>query len=171
VNIINKEENILNHTFNNTANLIDTTKITANNEITEKSFSILENNRDDTKSHESDNKDVTYSHLQVNLQSVENDGRYNLNVISSNGSSTVHREHLLEIASETTKMLKDDIDHNEPNSDLNLKCSNQFLSTSLEEQKQVVNDLYMQLGHYVSILYFIVIYIYYLMLLLYAKIK
>jgi len=150
VNVINKEENILNHTFSDTANLIDTTKITANNEITEKSFSILENNCDDTKSHESDGKDVIHSHLQLTLQSVENDGRYNLNVISSNGPSTVHREHLLEMTSET-KMLKDDIGHTEPNSDLNLKCSNQFLSTSLEEQKQVVNDLYMQLGHYVSI--------------------
>jgi len=114
----------------------------------------LENNRDDTKSYESDDKDVIHSHLQLNLQSVENDKRYNLNVISSNGASIEHKEHLSEMASEATKMLKDDIDHSEPNSDLNLKCSNQFLSTSLEEQKQVVNDLYIQLGHYVSIICF-----------------
>ncbi|EZA46417.1 hypothetical protein X777_00181 [Ooceraea biroi] len=152
VNVVHKEENILNHAFSDTSNSIDaiTTKVATNNsKITEKNFSILENNRDGAVSHKNGDND-TRSYLQPNLQSIENDGRCNLNITPSNGPSTVPREHLSETA-EGAKVLKDDVDDCKP-TDLDLKYNNQFLSTCVEEQKQIVNDLYVQLNHYVGII-------------------
>jgi len=154
MDIIHKEENVINH-FDGANNLSDTIEAkvaTSNSEIIEKSFPILEN-CPETVLHESDNKDTTYSHLQSDLQSVRNDGRYNLNIVTSNGPSTVQKEYLLEMASEVAHALTDNTDHNEPpNSfDLDLKCRNQFLNSCLEEQKQLVNDLHIQVSRYVSI--------------------
>lgn len=154
--IIHKEENVISH-FDGASNLVDMTetKIAANsNERTEKSFPILENYSESTALHKSDNKDDMHSHLQSDLQSVGNNGRYNLNVTASNGPSTVQKEYLLEMASEVAHALTDDIEHGElPSSfNLDLKCRNQFLSSCLEEQKQLVNDLHVQVSRYVSIL-------------------
>lgn len=152
-NTIHKGEDIINH-FDSASNLQNTTKtkITANNnEITEKSLSILENRPENTALQES-NKDDVHSRLYPNLQSVGNE-RYNLNVTASNGPSTVQKEYLLEMASEVAQVLTDDTDHSEaPTSfNLDLKCRNQFLSSCLEEQKQLVNDLHVQVSRYVSI--------------------
>lgn len=154
IDIIHKEENIINH-FDGANNILDASeiKVAANNsEITEKNFPVLENYLQNTL-HESGNKDGMHSHLQPDLQSVGNDGRYHLNVTSSNGPSTVQKEYLLEMASEVAHVLTEDTDHNElPSSfNLDLKCRNQFLSSCLEEQKQLVNDLHVQVSRYVSI--------------------
>jgi len=159
MDIIHKEENVINH-FDGANNLPDTIEakvVTSNSEIIEKSFPILEN-CPETVLHESGNKDTTYSHLQSDLQSVGNNGRYNLNIVTSNGPSTVQKEYLLEMASEVAHALTDNTDHNEPpNSfDLDLKCRNQFLNSCLEEQKQLVNDLHIQVSRYVSISKFII---------------
>lgn len=152
--IIHKEENVINH-FDG-ANNLETieTKVAANSEITEKSFPILESCPESAALHESGSRDGMHSRLQPDLQSVGNDGRYNLNVAASNGPSTAQKEHLLEMASEVAHALTDDTDHSEPPSSLNLdlKCRNQFLNSCLEEQKQLVNDLHVQVSRYVSVL-------------------
>lgn len=153
--IVNKEENVVNH-FDGANSLPDTieTKIAANNnETAEKSFPISENYPESAVLRESGNKDDTHSRLQPDLQSVENDGRYNLNVMASNGPSTVQKEYLLEMASEVAHVLTDDTDHNESPSSFNLdlNCRNQFLSSCLEEQKHLVSDLHVQVSRYVSI--------------------
>lgn len=154
-NIVHREENVINH-FDGANNLLDTTEtkvVMNNNEITEKSIP-LENCLESAVLHESDNKDSIRPHLQSESQYVENNGRYNLNVATSNGPSTVQKEYLLEMASEVANVLTDDIDHSEPPSsfDLDLKCRNQFLNSCLEEQKHLVNDLHVQVSRYVSIL-------------------
>lgn len=150
---IRKEENVINH-FDGASNLLDASKVIANNsETTEKSFPILENYPENTTLlHKGDNKDGMHLHLHPDLRSMGNDERYNLNVISSNGP-TVQKEYLLEMASEVAHVLTEDTDHSElPSSfNLDLKCQkNQFLSSCLEEQKQLVNDLHIQVSRYVS---------------------
>ncbi|XP_011630307.1 golgin subfamily A member 2 [Pogonomyrmex barbatus] len=156
-NIKHGEENISNH-FHDTNNLLDTSKVTIasttnNSEIKEKSFPILENNLESTALYESDDKDAIHLHPQSDSQFAENDGRYNLNA-TSNGPSIVQKEYLLEMASEVANALTDDTDHSEPitvNSfDLDLNCRNQFLNSCLEEQKQLVNDLHIQVSRYHS---------------------
>lgn len=152
INIIHKEGNVLNHIFSDTNNLIDTTESDskiATNERTEKNFPVLENCLKNTVLYESADKDST--HLQADPQFMENDERYNLNIVASNGPSTVQTEHLLEMASEVANVLTDDIDHSDPSLfDIDLKCRNQFLTTCLEEQRQLVNDLHIQVSRYVS---------------------
>lgn len=157
---IHEEENVMNHFgdllhgANNLPDTIETKVATSNSEITEKSLPISEEYPETAALHESGNKDATLSRLQPDLQSVGNDGRYNLNVAASNGPSTAQKEYLLEMASEVAHALTDDTDHSEPPSsfDLDLNCRNQFLSSCLEEQKQLVNDLHVQVSRYVSIL-------------------
>ncbi|CAL1676309.1 unnamed protein product [Lasius platythorax] len=152
INIVHKEGNVLNHAFSDTNNLIDTTenKI-APSEITEKNFPSLENCLENTVLYESDDKDSIHSHLQPDSQFMENNGRYNLNIVASNGPSMVQKEHLLEMASEVANVLTDDTDHSDPSLfDIDLKCRNQFLTTCLEEQKQLVNDLHIQVSRYHS---------------------
>lgn len=124
-----------------------------NSEITEKSFP-LENCLESAGLHESGNKDTIHPRLQPDSQYVGNDGKYNLNIATSNGLSTVQKEYLLEMASEVANVLTDDTDHSKPPSsfDLDLKCRNQFLNSCLEEQKHLVNDLHIQVSRYVSIL-------------------
>lgn len=156
VNTIHKEENILNIcTFNDTNNITDTADIktaTSDSQTIDKNFPTFENWVKNTALHENDDKDATHSHLQANLQFLENDERCNLNIASSNGSSTVQKEYLLEMASEVANVLTDNMDHSDSTSfDLDLKSSNHFLSTCLEEQKQLVNDLHIQVSRYVSI--------------------
>jgi len=113
----------------------------------------LENYPETARLHESGNKNIMHSCLQSDSQYVGNDEKYNLNITASNGPSTVQKEYLLEMASEVAHVLTDDIDHSEPSSslDFDLKCRNQFLSSCLEEQKQLVNDLHIQVSRYVSI--------------------
>lgn len=151
--IIHKE-NVMNH-FDGASNLLDApeTEVANNSEITEKSFPVLENYPENTTLYENGNKDGVRSHVSADLQSVGNDGRYNLNVMSSNGPSIVQKEYLLEMASEVAHVLTEDADHSEQSSSFNLdlKCRNQFLSSCLEEQKQLVNDLHVQVSRYVSI--------------------
>lgn len=153
INIVSKEVNILNHAFSDINNLIDATenKIVTS-ETTEKNFSTLGNCVEYTLLYENDDKDTVHSHLQPNSQFVENNGKYNLNIVTSNGPSTVQKEHLLEMASEVANVLTD-TDHSDPSLfDIDLKCRNQFLTTCLEEQKQLVNDLHVQVNRYVSII-------------------
>ena len=152
--IMHKEENITNHfDANNLPDMIEIKIATSNNEVTEKSFPTLENYPETARLHESGNKNIMHSCLQSGSQYVGNDEKYNLNITASNGPSTVQKEYLLEMASEVAHVLTDDIDHSEPSSslDFDLKCRNQFLSSCLEEQKQLVNDLHIQVSRYVSI--------------------
>lgn len=153
INIVHKEGNVLNHTFDSsdTNNLIDTTegnsKI-ATNERTEKNFPVLENCLENTVLYESVEKDP--AHLQADSQFMENDERY-LNIVAPNGPSTVQTEHLLEMASEVANVLTDDTDHSDPSLfDIDLKCRNQFLTTCLEEQRKLANDLHIQVSRCVS---------------------
>lgn len=159
MNIMHKEENMINHAFSDTNNLTDamTTKlVTDNSEPVENNFSILENSRNDTVSNESDDKDSTHLHLQPYLQSAENDGRHNLNVTPSNGPLTAHKKQSLEVGSEDANVHDvTDANHSESNLDLDPKSNNQFVNTYMEEQKQIVNELYAQLRHYVSIIEFL----------------
>ncbi|KYM95393.1 PREDICTED: golgin subfamily A member 2-like [Cyphomyrmex costatus] len=152
--IMHKEENITNHFegANNLSDMIETKIATSNSEITEKSFPSLENYPETAVLHESGDKDTTYSRLHSDLQYVGNDEKYNLNITTSNGPSTMQKEYLLEMASEVAHILTDDTDHSEPPSslDFDLKCRNQFLSSCLEEQKQLVNDLHIQVSRYHS---------------------
>lgn len=154
MNIMHKEENMINHAFSDTNNLTDamTTKlVTDNSEPVENNFSILENSRNDTVSNESDDKDSTHLHLQPYLQSAENDGRHNLNVTPSNGPLTAHKKQSLEVGSEDANVHDvTDANHSESNLDLDPKSNNQFVNTYMEEQKQIVNELYAQLRHYQS---------------------
>ncbi|KAL6444057.1 hypothetical protein ACFW04_001777 [Cataglyphis niger] len=154
MNIVHKEGNVLNHTFDSsdTNNLKDTTESNskiATNERTEKNFPVLKNCLENTVLYESADKDS--AHLQADSQFMENDERYNLNIVASNGPSTVQTEHLLEMASEVANVLTDDTDHSDPSLfDIDLKCRNQFLTTCLEEQRQLVNDLHIQVSRYHS---------------------
>ncbi|KAG5336494.1 GOGA2 protein, partial [Acromyrmex charruanus] len=152
--IMHKEENITNHFdgANNLPDMIETKIATSNSEVTEKSFPTLENYPETAGLHESGNKNTMHSRLQSDSQYVGNDEKYNLNITASNGPSTVQKEYLLEMASEVAHVLTDDIDHSEPPSslDFDLKCRNQFLSSCLEEQKQLVNDLHIQVSRYHS---------------------
>lgn len=149
---IHKEKNVLNHAFSDTNNLINMTESDskiATNEKTEKNFPVLENCLENTILYESGDKDST--HLQADSQFKENDKRYNLNIVTSNGPSTVQTEHLLEMATEVANVLTDDTDNSDPSLfDNDLKCRNQFLTTCLEEQRQLVNDLHIQVSRYVS---------------------
>ncbi|XP_018337063.1 PREDICTED: golgin subfamily A member 2-like [Trachymyrmex septentrionalis] len=151
--IMHKEENITNHFdgANNLSDMIETKIATSNSEVTEKSFPTLENYPETTGLHESGNKNTIHSRLQSDSQYVGNDEKYNLNITASNGP-TVQKEYLLEMASEVAHVLTDDIDHSEPPSslDFDVKCRNQFLSSCLEEQKQLVNDLHIQVSRYHS---------------------
>ncbi|KYQ60610.1 Golgin subfamily A member 2 [Trachymyrmex zeteki] len=152
--IMHKEENVTNHfdDANNLPDMIETKVTTSNSEITEKSFPTLENYPETAVLHESGNKDIMYSRLQSDSQYMGNDEKYNLNITASNGPSMVQKEYLLEMASEVAHVLTDDTDHSEPPSslDFDLKCRNQFLSSCLEEQKQLVNDLHIQVSRYHS---------------------
>ncbi|XP_039308505.1 golgin subfamily A member 2 isoform X2 [Solenopsis invicta] len=153
MDVIQKEENIINN-FHGASNFQNTIEIKTmdNNEIAEKSLPVLENYTESTALHESDNKDVMHLSLQPDFQQSLGDERYNLNVAVSNGPSTVQKEYLLEMASEVAHALTDNTDQNEPPSlfDLDLKCRNQFLSSCLEEQKQLVSDLHVQVSRYHS---------------------
>ncbi|XP_072753850.1 golgin subfamily A member 2 isoform X1 [Anoplolepis gracilipes] len=151
LNIVHKEGNVLNHDFNDTNNLIDTTESKITNEIIEKNLPVLENCLENTVLYESGDKGSIHSHLQPDSQFMENDGRCNLNIVASNGPSTVQTEHLLEMASEVANVLTEDADHSDPSLfDIDLKCRNQFLTTCLEEQRQLVNDLHIQVSRYHS---------------------
>ncbi|XP_011873116.1 PREDICTED: golgin subfamily A member 2 [Vollenhovia emeryi] len=152
--VVHKEENVVNH-FDGAINLpgVTETKVAASkSDIVERSFPISENYPESAALHESGNRDGTRSHLQPDFQSAGNDGRYNLNVTTSNGPSTVQKEYLLEMASEVAHALTDNTGHGEPTDSFNLdlKCRNQFLSSCLEEQKQLVNDLHVQVSRYHS---------------------
>lgn len=151
-NTIHEEENVLNRTFSDTSNLIDTAEnkiATCNSQTTDNSYPILENYVENATLHEND-KEAMHLHLQTDRQFMDNE-RYNLDTASSNGPSAVQKEHLLEMASEVANILTGDTDHSEPIPfDDDLKCRNQFLSTCLEEQKQLVNDLHIQVSRYHS---------------------
>lgn len=151
LNNVHNKETLSNHT-NDTNNLIDFSEPTISSEITEKDYLVSQNCIDYTGVYDSRNKDTVHSHSQTNLQSVENDGKYNLNMIPSDRSSTVKKEHSQEINSEVANLVADATDHSEITSyNCDVKDLNQFLSTCLEEQKQLVTDLHIQASRYVSI--------------------
>ena len=58
----------------------------------------------------------------------------------------VQKEHLLEMASAVANVLTNDSEHVENNLDCDLMCRNQFLSSYLEEQKKIVNELHIELS-------------------------
>lgn len=157
VNATHKEESTFS-AFSDTNNSIDTTEIkttTNNSQATEKNL-ISEYCPEENIPYESGDNDTTYSHLQANSQFMENNRKYNLNIIPSNGPSTVQKEHLLEMASEVANALTDDMDDSESTlNTLDAKCRYQFVNTYLEEQKQLVNDLHIQVSCYVSVFKFI----------------
>ena len=62
----------------------------------------------------------------------------------------VQKEHLLEMASAVANVLTNDSAHVENNLDCDLMCRNQFLSSYLEEQKKIVNELHIELSESVS---------------------
>lgn len=135
----------------NTNNLKDTTEVKAvtnNSQITEKDPVLvyyLEEN----------------PCLQTDLQLMENNEKYKLDITPSNGPSTVQKEHLLEMASEVANVLTDDINDSESTlSNLDAKYHYQFVNTYLEEQKQLVNDLHIRVSRYVSIAEFTVFLLY-----------
>ncbi|XP_072753851.1 golgin subfamily A member 2 isoform X2 [Anoplolepis gracilipes] len=98
-----------------------------------------------------DKLNIVHKEGNPDSQFMENDGRCNLNIVASNGPSTVQTEHLLEMASEVANVLTEDADHSDPSLfDIDLKCRNQFLTTCLEEQRQLVNDLHIQVSRYHS---------------------
>lgn len=146
---IDKVENVLNSIDTNISISMTKSKITSSN-ITEKSIPILQSCVEDTILYENNDKDVTNLCFQSDSHLIENDGKCNLNTTSLNGSSITQKDHLLEMASEVANVLTD-ADHIEPNLfDLDVKSRNQFLSTCLEEQKQLVNDLHIQVSRYTS---------------------
>lgn len=62
----------------------------------------------------------------------------------------VQKEHLLEMASAVANVLTNDSEHVENNLDCDLMCRNQFLSSYLEEQKKIANELHIELSDSVS---------------------
>lgn len=157
-NIIYKEDNVLNNAFGNGNNLLDVAEnTTIHNQVAEKNFPLSENYIESTRFHESENKDDRHTFPnQPDLQFMKNDEKYKLAITPSNKTSVVQKEHLLEMASEVANVLTDNIDHNEAttydvSNALDLKYHNEFLSTCLQEQQQAVNDLHIQVSHYVSI--------------------
>lgn len=141
-----EEINIINHALTGTYLIDKTESKIVPNETIEKN--VVENCLENTILHDSGDKDSI--HLQPDSQLKENDGKYNLNIVS-NGSPMIQTEHLLEMASEVSNVLTDDTDHSDPSLfDSDLKCRNQFLTTCLEEQKQLVNNLHIEVGRYHS---------------------
>lgn len=59
----------------------------------------------------------------------------------------VQKEHLLEMASAVAEVLTNDSEHPETTLDCDLMCRNQFLSSCLEEQKKIDNELYIELSN------------------------
>ncbi|XP_076657436.1 golgin subfamily A member 2 isoform X2 [Halictus rubicundus] len=59
----------------------------------------------------------------------------------------VQKEHLLEMASAVADVLTNDSEHSETTLDCDLVCRNQFLSSCLEEQKKIDNELYIELSN------------------------
>ncbi|OAD58137.1 Golgin subfamily A member 2 [Eufriesea mexicana] len=59
----------------------------------------------------------------------------------------VQKEHLLEMASAVADALTNESEHIETSLDCNLMCHNQFLSSYLEEQKKIVNELHIELSN------------------------
>ncbi|XP_020294016.1 golgin subfamily A member 2-like [Pseudomyrmex gracilis] len=150
LNNVHNKETLSNHA-NVTNNLIDFSESTITSEITEKESPVPQNCIDHTGVYDSRNKDTVHSHSQTNLQSVENDGRYNLNMIPSDRSPTVQKEHSQEMGPEAANLVADATDHSEVTSyNRDVKDLNQFLSTCLEEQKQLVTDLHIQASRYHS---------------------
>ncbi|XP_014468338.1 PREDICTED: golgin subfamily A member 2-like [Dinoponera quadriceps] len=146
VNAIHTEESA----FNDTNNLIDITGKTATNNSQTTENSILENFPGENISYESSDKDATHLCLQPDVQFTENNGKYNLNITPSNGPSTVQKEHLLEMASEVANVLTDGTDNSELTGNLDAKCRYQFVNAYIEEQKQLVNDLHIQVSRHQS---------------------
>ncbi|XP_076299487.1 golgin subfamily A member 2 isoform X2 [Lasioglossum baleicum] len=78
---------------------------------------------------------------QVNLNSgVENQ-------VELSDFPKVQKEHLLEMASAVAEVLTNDSEHSETTLDCDLMCRNQFLSSCLEEQKKIDNELYIELSN------------------------
>ncbi|KAL0114546.1 hypothetical protein PUN28_011681 [Cardiocondyla obscurior] len=145
-----KEDTVLNYFDRSNFDPSDSKVVINNSEEVEKS--ILTNYPASATLHESNNKNDTQLCLQSDSQSTGSSGKYNLNIATSNGPSTAQKEYLLEMASEVAHVLTNDVDHSEPHSSFNLdlKCRNEFLNSCLEEQKQLVNNLHVQVSRYHS---------------------
>lgn len=147
--IIDKVKSVLNPNDTNVLISITENEI-ASSDITEKNILTLESCVEDATLNESNDKNATNLHFQPDSHLIENNDKYNLNIAPLNGSSITQKEHLLEMASEVANVLTN-TEHIEPTLfDIDLKYHNQFLNTRLEEQKQLINDLHIQVSCYVS---------------------
>lgn len=148
-NVIDETENVLNPSDTNIPIIATKSKIGSSSDMTEKSIPTLES-VEDTMLYET-SKNATNLCLQSDSHLVENDAEYS-NTAPFNGS-TMLKEHLLEMASEVVHVLNDHTNDTEPTLfGLDLTCRNHILSTCLEDQQQLVNDLHIQVSHYVSII-------------------
>lgn len=71
--------------------------------------------------------------------------------VELNDFPKVQKEHLLEMASAVADVLTSDSEHIDTTLDCDLMYRNQFLSSCLEEQKKIVNELHLELSNSVSI--------------------
>ena len=71
--------------------------------------------------------------------------------IDLNDFPKVQKEHLLKMASAVADVLTNESEYAESSLDSDLICHNQFLSSYLEEQKKIVNELHIELSNAVSI--------------------
>ncbi|KOC70191.1 Golgin subfamily A member 2 [Habropoda laboriosa] len=67
--------------------------------------------------------------------------------IDLNDFPKVQKEHLLEMASAVADVLTNEPEHTETSLDSDLMCRNQFLSSYLEEQRKMINDLHIELSN------------------------
>ena len=71
--------------------------------------------------------------------------------VDLNDFPKVQKEHLLKMASAVADVLTNESEYAETSLDSDLICQNQFLSSYLEEQKKIVNELHIELSNAVSI--------------------
>lgn len=71
--------------------------------------------------------------------------------VELNDFPKVQKEHLLEMASAVADVLTNDSEQIDTNLDGDLICRNQFLTSYLEEQKKIMNQLHIELSGSVSI--------------------
>ncbi|XP_076164834.1 golgin subfamily A member 2 isoform X1 [Ptiloglossa arizonensis] len=67
--------------------------------------------------------------------------------VELNDFPKVQKEHLLEMASAVADVLTSDSEHIDTTLDCDLMYRNQFLSSCLEEQKKIVNELHLELSN------------------------
>nr|XP_031831439.1 golgin subfamily A member 2-like isoform X1 [Nomia melanderi] len=154
VDIPSSQSTEINKSDLETNNTISTLEDTANNiSISDQNFQKNETisadniihtqniiNHEDSHSSVEETTKPVQDTIQVKLKSnIENE-------IELNDFPKVQKEHLLEMASAVADVLTNDSEHTETTLDCDLMCRNQFLSSYLEEQKKIVNELHIELS-------------------------